>query len=44
MNNEQTISKNKVGLLKQAEILGKVSDAWKVMGYRRDSFYRIKEL
>ncbi len=42
MNNEQKIIKNKVGLLKLAETLGSVSDACKVMGYSRDSFYRLE--
>ncbi len=34
----------KVGLLNLAEQLRNVSHAYKVMGYSRDSFYRIKEL
>ncbi len=44
MNTDQKIIKNKVGLLKLAEMLGSVSDACKVIGYSRDSFYRFKEL
>lgn len=44
MTTDQKIIKNKVGLLKLAEHLGNVSQACKVMGYSRDSFYRFAEL
>jgi hypothetical protein len=44
MNTDQKIIRNKVGLLKLAEMLGNVSEACKVIGYSRDSFYRFKEL
>lgn len=44
MNTETKLIKTKLGLLKLAEKLGNVSEACKVMGYSRDSFYRIKEL
>lgn len=42
--NEQKIIKNKLGLLALAQTLGSVSQACKVMGFSRDSFYRFKEL
>ncbi|MCC8996630.1 MAG: IS481 family transposase [Nitrosomonas sp.] len=38
------IIKNKIGLLKLSETLGNISQACKVMGFSRDSFYRFKEL
>ena len=41
MTQDQKIIKNKIGLLKLAQALGSVSDACKVMGFSRDSFYRI---
>ncbi|MEO7773338.1 MAG: IS481 family transposase [Steroidobacteraceae bacterium] len=44
MTNEQRIIKNKLGLLKLAQTLGSVSEACKVMGFSRDSFYRFKDL
>ena len=44
MTTEQKLIKNKVGLLTLAQTLGNVSQACKVMGFSRDSFYRFKEL
>lgn len=41
---EQKIIKPKLGLLDLAKQLGNVSQACKVMGYSRDSFYRFQEL
>jgi transposase InsO family protein len=44
MNTQVKLIKSKVGLLKLAEDLGNVSQACKLFGYSRDSFYRFKEL
>lgn len=44
MTKEEKIIKPKLGLLELAQKLGSVSDACKVMGYSRDSFYRFKKL
>ena len=44
MNQASKLIKSKLGLLNLAEHLGNVSQACKVIGYSRDSFYRIKEL
>ena len=43
MSTHPTIIKHKVGLLKLAEELGNVSQACKVMGYSRDTFYRYQQ-
>lgn len=44
MNQESKLIKTKLGLVNLAEHVGNVSQACKVMGYNRDSFYRIKEM
>ncbi len=43
MTTAQKIIKAKVGVLELARQLGNVSQACKIMGYSRDSFYRFKE-
>jgi transposase InsO family protein len=44
MVKDQKIIKARVGLLELARQLGNVSEACKIMGYSRDTFYRYKEL
>ena len=44
ISKDQKVIKNKLGLLKFAETLGCVSEACRMMGYSRDSFYRFKSL
>jgi transposase InsO family protein len=44
MTTDQKIIKNRLGLLELARQLGNVSQACKILGYSRDSFYRYKEL
>jgi len=43
MTTTDKLIKNKLGLIELAKHLGNVSDACKVMGYSRDTFYRWKE-
>ncbi len=44
MNTQDKIIQNKLGVLNLAKMLGNVSQACKVMGVSRDSFYRFKQL
>jgi len=44
MTTTQKLIQPKMGLLKLAEKLGNVSEACKVLGYSRDSFYRFQKL
>ena len=43
MSTHRTVIKHKVGLLRLAQELGNVSQACKVMGYSRDTFYRYQQ-
>jgi transposase InsO family protein len=44
MTTDRKVIRAKVGLLELAKQLGNVSQACRVMGYSRDSFYRFREL
>ena len=44
MTTLEKVIKNKLGLLELSQQLVNISHACKIMGYRRDSFYRFKEL
>ena len=44
MTKDQKVIRAKVGLLELARQLGNVSQACKMMGYSRDSFYRFRDL
>jgi hypothetical protein len=44
MTTERKVIRAKLGLLELARQLGNVSQACKIMGYSRDSFYRFREL
>jgi hypothetical protein len=44
MTKDRKIIRAKLGLLELAKQLGNVSQACKMLGYSRDSFYRFKEL
>jgi len=44
MTMHQKIVKQKVGLLELGKELGNVAEACRIMGYSRDSYYRLKNL
>lgn len=44
MNSDAKLIKPKLGVLELGRQLGNVSQACKVFGYSRDSFYRFKKL
>lgn len=41
MTRDEKIIRNKVGVLELAKQLGSVSQACRIMGFSRDSFYRL---
>jgi transposase InsO family protein len=43
MTTDEKLIKNKLGLLELAEYLKNVSEACRIMGYSRDTFYRVKK-
>jgi ACT domain-containing protein len=44
MTTDQKVIRAKVGLLELAKQLGNVSQACRIMGYSRESFYKYREL
>ena len=44
MTQQEKLIKNKLGLLELAEHLGNVSKACRVLGFSRDTFYRVQDL
>jgi len=44
MTTAEKIIKNKLGVIRLAQELGNVSQACKILGYSRDSFYRFQKL
>jgi hypothetical protein len=42
MTVQEKLIRNKLGLLELASYLGNVSEACRVMGYSRDTFYRVQ--
>src|SRR5512132_245601 len=44
MTRDEKIIRNKVGVLELAKQLGSVSQACRIMGFSRDSFYRFRDL
>src|SRR5512132_1191551 len=44
MTRDEKIIRNKVGVLELAKQLGSVSQACRIMGFSRDSFYRLRDL